>query len=71
MSTHALLVMDNLGVVEAFFEGNREVLEGSGHTDDMVWKANSRVTLGCKVVLEVTPLYSLKALVTVRTREEL
>jgi len=35
MSAHALLVMNNLGVVEAFFEGVREVLDGSGHTDDM------------------------------------
>jgi len=28
--------MNNLGVVEAFFEGVREVLDGSGHTDDTV-----------------------------------
>jgi len=28
-------VMNNLGVVEAVFEGIREVLDGSGHTDDM------------------------------------
>jgi len=34
MSSHALLVMNNLSVVEAFFEGVREVLDGSGHTDD-------------------------------------
>jgi len=34
MSAHALLVMNNLGV-EAFFEGNREVLDESVHTDDM------------------------------------
>jgi len=27
--------MNNLGVVGAFFEGIREVLDGSGHTDDM------------------------------------
>ncbi|KIJ98459.1 hypothetical protein K443DRAFT_9130 [Laccaria amethystina LaAM-08-1] len=32
MSAHALLVMMNLGVVEAFFEGIREVSDGSGHT---------------------------------------
>jgi len=31
MSAHALLVMHNLTVVEAFFEGIREVLRGSGH----------------------------------------
>ena len=35
MSTHALLAINNLGVVEAFFKGIREVLDGSGHTDDM------------------------------------
>jgi hypothetical protein len=35
MSAHALLVMMNLGVVEAFFEGIGEMLDGSGHTDDM------------------------------------
>jgi hypothetical protein len=34
-------------------------------------KDNSKVTLGCKVVLEVALLYSLKVLVTVRTRQEL
>ena len=27
--------MNNLGVVGAFFKGIREVLDGSGHTDDM------------------------------------
>ena len=31
MSAHALLVMHNLTVVEAFFEGIREVLRGSDH----------------------------------------
>ena len=35
MSTHALLAINNLGVVEAFFKGIREVLDGSGHTDGM------------------------------------
>ncbi|KIJ91612.1 hypothetical protein K443DRAFT_685872, partial [Laccaria amethystina LaAM-08-1] len=35
MSAHALLVMNNLGVVEAFFEGIRDMLDGSGHTDGM------------------------------------
>ena len=35
MSTHALLVTNNLGVVEPFFRGIREVLDGYGHTDDM------------------------------------
>jgi len=35
MSSHALLVMNNLSVVEAFFEGIREMLDGSVHTDDM------------------------------------
>jgi len=34
MSAHALLVMNNFGVVEASFEGVREVFDGSGHTDD-------------------------------------
>ena len=35
MSAFALLVINNLRVVEAFFKGIREVLDGSGHTDDM------------------------------------
>jgi hypothetical protein len=35
MSARALQVMDNLGVVEAFFGGIKEVLDGPGHTDDM------------------------------------
>ena len=35
MSAHALLVMNNPRVVEAFFERIREVFDGSGHTDDM------------------------------------
>ncbi|KIJ95688.1 hypothetical protein K443DRAFT_11196 [Laccaria amethystina LaAM-08-1] len=32
MSAHALLAMYNPGVVEAFFEGIRAMLDGSGHT---------------------------------------
>ena len=35
MSALTLLVMNNLRVLEAFFKGIREVLDGSGHTDDM------------------------------------
>ncbi|KIJ91240.1 hypothetical protein K443DRAFT_14565 [Laccaria amethystina LaAM-08-1] len=35
MSAHTLLVRNNLGVLEALFEGIREMLDGSGHTDDM------------------------------------
>ena len=34
-------------------------------------KDNSKVTLGCKAVLEVALLYSLKVSVTVRTGKEL
>jgi hypothetical protein len=36
MSAHALLVMNNPGMVVAFFEGIRAMLDGSGHTDGMV-----------------------------------
>ncbi|KIJ90326.1 hypothetical protein K443DRAFT_686831 [Laccaria amethystina LaAM-08-1] len=32
MSAHALLAMNNPGVVVAFFEGIRAMLDGSGHT---------------------------------------
>ncbi|KIJ90630.1 hypothetical protein K443DRAFT_686633 [Laccaria amethystina LaAM-08-1] len=36
MSAHALLAMNNPGVVVAFFEGIRAMLDGSGHTDEVV-----------------------------------
>jgi hypothetical protein len=44
---------------------------GLGIRTIWVRKDNSRATLGCKVVPEVTLLYSLTVSVTVRTSEEL